>query len=289
MTATSPGRAGAFWRRLAYLGARHGPDAWVRTTPAFIGAGFAAFLPHERERVRRLHRRVLGRRSGVVELLDSARTFSRFAHCLAEALGMGPERAARARVVVRGAEHLDALAGGAVLATAHGAWDIAGALLVRDLGQPVTIVMAREEDAAARAISDDVRRRAGVEVVHVGASALDALPLLKRLREGGLVALQIDRIPAGARAVPVSLLGAPWQVPEGPLRLAARTQVPLVPVFSRRLGYYRYEVRVEPPIHLPSRPDEQALAHGAELLARALERQVVDYPFDWFEFGGGSA
>ena len=31
-----------FWRRLAYAGARYGPVAWVRFSPALFGLAFAA-------------------------------------------------------------------------------------------------------------------------------------------------------------------------------------------------------------------------------------------------------
>ena len=63
----------------------------------------------------------------------------------------------------------------------------------RDLGARVVLVMAAEPDAEARALHDEVRRRAGITVLSVGATPLDALPLLRHLRQGGVAAFQLDR------------------------------------------------------------------------------------------------
>ena len=38
-----------------------------------------------------------------------------------------------------------------------------------------------------------ILKASGVSIVHIGETALDALPLLRHVRAGGLVALQIDR------------------------------------------------------------------------------------------------
>src|SRR5690606_26145584 len=39
-------------RRLALLGARHGPDWWLRYSPPWFGYAFAALLPEQRRRLR---------------------------------------------------------------------------------------------------------------------------------------------------------------------------------------------------------------------------------------------
>ena len=112
------------------------------------------------------------------EQLDVARTFISYAGCLAEAIG--GERPAAARAVRRlgeqGTRSLLESKGGLIVGTAHfGAWDAAAPLLARDFGRPVVVAMQAEADAAARAIHDSVRARAGVRVVHVGSHPLDAL------------------------------------------------------------------------------------------------------------------
>ncbi|MCA9647398.1 MAG: hypothetical protein KC492_42200, partial [Myxococcales bacterium] len=38
-------------RRLALLGARHGPDWWLRYSPPLIGVAFAALMPEQRRHI----------------------------------------------------------------------------------------------------------------------------------------------------------------------------------------------------------------------------------------------
>src|SRR5690606_39326217 len=96
------------------------------------------------------------------------------------------------------------------------------------------LAMQRERDPEARAIQDAARQRAGVQVVHIGDGPLDGLPLLDHLRRGGVVAMQIDRVPPGMRSREVTFRGERWRAPEGPLTLAALSGAPILPVFTRR-------------------------------------------------------
>jgi KDO2-lipid IV(A) lauroyltransferase len=148
----------------------------------------------------------------------------------------------------------------------------------------VVVVMRRERDARAQAILDDVRDRSGARVVNVGDDPLEALPLMRHLREGGLVALQIDRLPQGIRGRKGVLFGRERVLPEGPLRLASLTGAPIVSVFSRRLGYMKYELIVGEPIRVARRASEVELDHAAAAILGELERFVAAHPTQWFHF-----
>ena len=278
----------AFWRRLAYAGARFGPEAWLRMSPPVFGMAFALALPRARRKVRDNLRRALGPRSALEEQLDVARTFVSYAGCLAEALASERPSSGRAERRFRDDE-LRALfrsGGGLIVGTAHfGAWDAAAPLLARDFGRPVLVAMQAEADAGARAVHDAVRTRSGVRVVHVGRHPLDALPLLHHLRDGGIVAVQLDRAAPGSRSVEVPFLGGRLSMPEGPFSLASVARVPLVPVFVRRAGYLRYELRGGGTVVLPERAGAADLAAAAARVAAELERSVRACPTQWFDFG----
>jgi lauroyl/myristoyl acyltransferase len=278
-----------FWRRLAYAGARFGPESWLRLSPALFGVAFGLLLAPERARVRENLKQVLGPRTRVEEEIDVLRTFVSYARCLAEALASERPAMRRARRRFRDEPKLRALfesGRGLLVATAHaGAWDAAAPLLARDLGAPVLIAMRAEEDARARALHDGVRRRGGVRVAHVGEHPLDALPLLHHLRAGGVVAIQLDRAPNPRRAVAVSLFGRRFLVPEGPFVLAALAQVPVLPLFVRRHGYLDYEFVAGEPIELAARPSAEAVRAAAERAALEMERFIRANPTQWFHFG----
>ena len=278
----------ALWRRIMRDGLDLLPDAFVRHTPPAFGLGFAIGLPRHRAIVRRVLRRVLGRRSEAREAIDVARLFAAYACSLTDAFLAASPRAKDLRVHAKSDEPFLAAqreGKGLILATAHtGGWQVAGRALGDLLAADVLLVVRRERDAGAQAIQDEARQRAGARVLHVGDGALDALPLLGHLRKGGVVAVQIDRLPQGVRGRKGLFFGEPFDIPEGPLRLAAVSGAPLVPVFTRRLGYMEYEVEAGSPIRLGRRPSGPELDAATQALLAALERFVRANPMQWFHF-----
>jgi lauroyl/myristoyl acyltransferase len=278
----------AFLRRLAYAGARFGPRFVIEHSPKLFGTAFALALPKTRARVRRNLRRVRGPQGFLTEQREVAQTFMSYAACLAESLGIERADGERTELTLRGEDHLrSALAAGrgVILVTGHiGPWDCAARLLARDFQADVLVVMLPEPDAAARRMHDSVRERSGVRVMHVGDHPLDALPLLRHVRNGGAVAIQLDRAPPGGRFLDVELFGAPERLPEGPFRLAALSGAPIVPIFAHRRGYFRYEVSIAAPIAVPRRATPVELQRAAASAAGIMQAFISRHPTEWFHF-----
>jgi KDO2-lipid IV(A) lauroyltransferase len=172
-----------------------------------------------------------------------------------------------------------------ILATAHtGGWQVAGRAFERLLGAELLVVMRRERDPRAQALQEAARARAGVRFAYVGDDPLEALGVLGHLRRRGVVAMQMDRLPPGMRGRRAELFGAAFHVPEGPLRLASVSGAPIVPVFTRRLGYMDYDVQVAPPVRLPRRPATADLDAASSAVLRAMEAFVRANPTQWFHF-----
>jgi phosphatidylinositol dimannoside acyltransferase len=276
------------WRRAMHAGVVHGPEALVRYAPPLFGALFAAILPKQRRFVAETLRLALGERGPFTELVDVARVFMTYASSLAEAFVASIPGAAPLRSRCDDDEHFSAAVAegrGVVIATAHtGGWQHAGQILRGRHDAEVIVVMRRERDARAQALQDSVRDRTGIRLMHVGGDPRDALTLLGHLRRGGIVAVQVDRLPRGMRGQEVQLFGRPWSMPEGPLQLAAVSGAPILPVFTSRRGFMDYQVHIAPPIHVPRRPSAADLDEAGQLLARALEAFVRAHPTQWFHF-----
>ena len=276
------------WRRAAAAGVTYGPDAWVRYSPPVFGLAFAAALPRQRRAVRDNLRRALGPRDPVREAWDVAMVFANYASSLTDAFVAGSGRGNPLRVRCLDEPTLARARGegrGLILATAHtGGWQVAGLGFERLLGAEMLVVMRRERDARAQALQEEARERAGVRFAYVGDEPLSSLGLLGHLRRGGVLAMQIDRLPSGMRGLPATLFGAPFAVPEGPLRLSAVSGAPVVPVFTRRLGYMDYDVHVAQPVRLPRRPTPIDLEAAASAILRAMEAFVIANPTQWFHF-----
>lgn len=278
----------SFWRRLAHWGSANGPRWFIRATPSVVAAIVAVCVPRSRAALLSNVRRVRGPQPPLDEARDVLSAMSAFAGALTEALTHGSKNAETPTAKIYGDHHLrDAIARGkgVLLVTAHTpGWDVLGPLLGRDHGLEVTLVMEAEPDAEARAVSDDARKHAGYEVVHVGDDAMSALSLLGALRRGRTVALQMDRVPPGSRTRGATLFGTPFSVAEGPLRLAQLSGAAIVPVFCAREAFRSYHVEVNPPIVVDRRADEAALDGAARELAGAFERFLTTFPTQWVLF-----
>jgi KDO2-lipid IV(A) lauroyltransferase len=261
----------------------------VRYSPPLFGLAFALALGSERRMVLDNLRRVRGQRGFFEEQRDALKTFATYASCLAESLGAERPEGAEPRFHVIDNQHFEAalaVGRGLIIVTAHvGPWDIISRTISKAAtGRPVLIAMSAEADTTARTLHDAIRQRAGMRIIHVGDHPLDAMPLLKHLRGGGIVAMQLDRAPKSTRSVEVSLFGAPFRVPEGPFRLAGLAGAPILPVFARRLGYFDYELTMRPRIEVSGRPGAAELRSAAEQTARAMEQFIGACPTQWFHF-----
>ncbi len=279
---------GAFLRQLAYVGARHGPNFWLRWSPPLFGVAFALALGKKRRKVRDTLRWVRGNASFGREQREIFATFIHYAQCLAESLAAGRKEATLASCRVTGESIIrDALARGrgVLVLTAHaGPWDAAARGLRQAFDRDVVVVMQQERDSRARGLHDEVRRGAGVQVVHVGEDPLDSMPLLRQLKQGGVVAIQLDRAPPNGRVLPVTLFDRTIGVPEGPFRLAALAGTPLIPLFARRQGHFEYDLMVYPSIDVPRDADRERLISAAQTATDAMGRFIAECPTQWFNF-----
>ena len=280
---------GIFWRRMAQFGARRAPGWFVRAAPPIVGVAIAIAAPDARRRIARELERARGPVSAARCAIDVACTFANFASCLTEVLSTGSKNGKAAQAIVHGDPRLQSVLAarrGVIFATAHTAgWERIGPLVASKLDLAVTLVMQRERDASARELNDSRRRaQGGLNIVHMGGNPLDSLPLLRQLREGGVLAMQIDRVPSGMRARAVTLFGRPGGIPEGPLRLAQLTGAPIIPVFSARTGHCSYAVYVRQPVFVSRGADERELAAAAQRLADAFGEFVSAHPTQWFPF-----
>ena len=274
------------YRRAVLTAVRIGPDFFLRHSPPIFGLLCAGLLPDARRRVVANLRRVFGRRSRFRESLDMVSVFANFSHCLTEVFVAAVERSQPIVRCVQGEKEIRALDldKGLIVVTAHvGGWQAAGSVLRSFGDQQVLVVMQRERDGQAQALQDATRASAGMRV-HLSEGPLDALVLLSHLRKGGIVAIQIDRVPEGVRSRKVEFLGEASHIPEGPLRLASISGAPVVPAFARRVAFMEYEVTLGTPIFVRSRPSGAELDEAALMLAHSVEAFVRANPTQWFHF-----
>lgn len=277
------------WRRAAAWGVQKGPAWFVRLAPPLIGWAMALIIPRARRAVLRNLRLIGGRRGFWAEWRDVFATFASFARSLVD----GMQKSQRALpVVVHGSDGLRRLlesGRGVVLVTAHaGPYDRAAQLVAAELGVPVLLLMGQEEDRGAAGVQDSIRTDFQVQVLRLGGHPLDALPVLKHLAAGGIVAAQIDRLSDPQSSVASELFGESFLVPRGPFALAGLAGVQVAPVFVARLPNGDYQLMGGAPIEVSRRPSEREMHLHARAVLQQFEAYLSEFPTQWYHFGGGA-
>lgn len=173
---------------------------------------------------------------------------------------------------------------GVLLVTVHlGNWEL-GAPLLTDLGIRPMVLSAAEPQAGLTAQRARARAHYGVDTVVVGTDPFAFVDVIRRLQDGGVVALLLDR-PPPASGVPVSFLGRRFLASPAAAELARATGARIFPLYIVRdstgdcahvlpeLTYRRTDLATR----------DQRRTFTQELMAR-FEPVVRQHPDQWFHF-----
>jgi len=180
--------------------------------------------------------------------------------------------------------------GGAVLLTAHmGSYDLGAHVFAEISGQALVMVRAPEEDPRTRAFEQSHSAEA-LRIEFSTKSSELALDLLHAVRDGGIVAIQGDRVTGTVSELPATLFGVPMRVPTGPFALAMAARAPIYPVFNVRLGWRRYRQVTREPIEIVRTANrDEVFAQAVAAWTRELETILRSYWYQWFNFEPFSA
>lgn len=197
---------------------------------------------------------------------------------------------------IQGIEHLDAALGqgkGTILVTAHLGYYLLIVPVLRMHGYPVVQVMVEfvhhaEHERRTKWLGEGSRFRRWVyERTRVVAeflgpddvvAGLDVRPILEALSRNRPVFLAGD----GQRAADFGwypLLGRPYPLPRGFMKIAMATRCPVLPVFAIK-GDRPHEIRIEilPPLAIAP---EAGVEANLEVYARVLDDQLRRTPHLW--------
>ncbi len=173
---------------------------------------------------------------------------------------------------------------GTLLLTAHMGNPEVGAVAMGKHFEPVHVLYFRDRFATAEEFRTRMRLKGNVFGIPVDASPLSAVPALRVLRDGGLLAAHGDR-DFNDQGWPVEFFGAPATFPPGPFFLAVHGQAVVIPVFFLVDADRRFHVVFEEPIECAGEGEVDGRVQVAlQRWVRVLERYVRSYPEQWFCF-----
>lgn len=215
------------------------------------------------------------------------RQFYRFIEDVGRAKGMTPEQILAQVSDVRGEGHYYAARAhgrGAIIATAHvGSFEVGMAALT-DRERRVHVVFQQDVFDAFDGIRDMLHRKLGVVDARAERGLGVWISLKEALRADEVVLIQADRVMPGQRGVAVPFMSGHIELPVGPVKLAALSGAPIIPVFAVRRPDRTIQLIIEPAIEVG--PDERVIGHSQPppsllKLARVLERLIRDHPEQW--------
>ncbi len=173
---------------------------------------------------------------------------------------------------------------GILLVTPHlGNWEL-GASLLTAAGIRPLVLTAREPGHGLTEARAEARQRQGIDTLVVGSDPFAFVEVIRRLQDGGLVALLIDR-PAAATAVEVTFLGRPILASIAVAELARASGAVILPTYIVRDGD-RHRAHTLPPVTYDRRAlsDRAARVELTGRILRAFEPAVRQFPDQWFHF-----
>ena len=172
---------------------------------------------------------------------------------------------------------------GIVFAVPHlGNWEIAG-IVANEIGSPI---MAVAEDLPNEHITKwfvDLRLEFDIEIVLTTDPKLRS-KLIRRLRDGGAIALLADRDVTGG-GIEVDFFGGTAAVPVGPVVFAELTGASLIPVAAYFQEGAGHRIVVLDEVVLPGgMKRSERVAAGEQLLVESLEQLISAAPSQWHLF-----
>ncbi len=184
-------------------------------------------------------------------------------------------------VTIEGRETVERLARqgrGAIAISAHlGNWELFPAAIAA-MGYGITVVARRIYYDRFERLLQATRRHAGVSAVYRD----EPREMLRALRAGHFLGVLPDMDIEKLDSVYVEFFGRLALTPVGPIALALRTGVPVIPSFIVRNKDGGHTMIIEPPMRLVRTGDMQKdLLVNTMRATKAIERIIRRYPDQW--------
>ncbi len=263
------------------------PEPAMRHLGSRVGR-LASYMLRERRRLIHLHlTRVLGEPPPPSLVRDAFASYGRY---WAEVFWVRPRRKAAfvASATVEGMEHVREAAdagNGLIMGLIHsGNWEVSGSM-AEEVGLKALAVVEGLQNERIVAWFKWCRESMGIDVVVRDKGSSVTRDLLKKLKQGGMIALVSDR-DVGGRGVPVTFFGEETTMPAGPAALADKTGAALLPVGNFFKDGRGHRIVVSAPIAIPTdiANKTERIAEITQRLANAYEGLIRQQPQDWHIF-----
>jgi KDO2-lipid IV(A) lauroyltransferase len=184
-------------------------------------------------------------------------------------------------ITAEGLEHLDALSRnneGAILLTAHfGNWELLAAWVAKR-GYKLKVIAAAQSNPWTNRLIADMRKGAGYESIERGNHTRE---ILRALASGYSIGVLIDQ-DTKVDGVFVKFFDQWTHTPVGPVRLALKYGLKIIPIFIHLRSDDTYHVAVKAPLPLVVTGDKRRdLIVNTQICSDACEAIIRQHPEQW--------
>lgn len=127
--------------------------------------------------------------------------------------------------------------------------------------------------------------RNGIYMIPVKRDMSHLFLLNDAIKSGDIVSIPADRLFGSPKFIWSTLLGKRAKFPMGPFKIAVQKDIPAIAIFVMKEGTTKYRVIVEDlTIESDSLNRNEALSSLADNFAKKLEKILVKYPEQWFNY-----
>ena len=246
-------------------------------------AAFYVLISRRRRTIRNLTL-AFGEEKSPAEIQEIARqVFLNFSTFAADAIRIPHliENGLGRLIAVKGAKNLDELSGnhkGSIVLTAHlGNWELLGAWLAWR-GIRIKAVGAPNSNQKLNQMIIEARNRAGYHSIERGGATRE---ILRALASGCSIGVLIDQ-DTKVEGVFVKFFNQWAHTPVGPVKLARKYDLKIIPMFIRLTDDHTYVVEVKEPLSLVFTGNKtQDLILNTQICSDACEEIIRRYPEQW--------
>jgi predicted LPLAT superfamily acyltransferase len=190
-------------------------------------------------------------------------------------------------VVIEGMDKFNALASGQEgflhLSSHIGNYEIAGYTLVSEKKSINAVVYAHEK-ASVMENRNNMFIKTNIKMITLKEDMSHLFEIDQALCNGDIVSFPTDRFMGQTKCVDAPFLGKTAKFPQGPFSVAAMRGLNVLAVNVMKIGLTKYKIYVTPLQYDKEQPRKEQIRQLSGAYVAELEKRVLEYPTQWYNF-----
>lgn len=164
-----------------------------------------------------------------------------------------------------------------------GNYEIAGYTLVSER-KTINAVVYAHEKATVMENRNNMFVKTNIKMITLKEDMSHLFEIDEAVCGGDIVSFPTDRFMGQAKCVECDFLGRPAKFPQGPFSVAAMRGLDVLAVNVMKTGAKKYHIYVTPLHYDKQQPRKEQIRQLSQAYVAELEKRVLQYPTQWYNF-----